>query len=202
MLDGAGKRAAFALYYGPLHLLATLHVLEALGAASSCAGWPVVDVGCGTGTVGAGAALALGSTDVHGIDVHPWALTEARHTYAALGLQGTVTRGSAGRLRRPSRPSVLACGYVANELTVSDRDQLGRLLADAVRHGSSVLVLEPLARSATPWWPQWTATLPHVRLDEWKVPVRPPDITRALGASAGLTPTQVNVRSAWCAPRP
>ena len=201
VLDGAGKRAAFALYYGPLHLLATLHVLDALGAASHCAGWPVVDVGCGTGTVGAGAALALGSTDVHGIDVHPWALHEARHTYEALGLQGTVSRTSAGRLRRPTRPSLVVCGYVANELGDADRDHLGRTLAEAVRHGSCVLVMEPLARAAAPWWPQWTATLTDVRLDEWKLQVTPPDITRALGASAGLTPTQVNVRTAWCAPR-
>jgi len=202
VLDGAGKRAAFALYYGPLHLLATLQILEALDAASVCAGWPIVDVGCGTGAVGAGAALALQSTAVHGLDVHPWALTEARHTYAVLGLQGTVTRASAARLRRPLRPSLVVCGYVANELTDVDREHLGRALTESVRHGSSVLVIEPLARSAAPWWLQWTATLPAPRLDEWKLQVMPPELTRALGESAGLTPTQVNVRTAWCTPTP
>lgn len=199
VLDGAGKRAAFALYYGPLHLLATLHILDALDVPARCAGWPIVDVGCGTGAVGAGAALAVRATEVHGLDVHPWALTEARQTYMAFGLQGTVTRASAGRLRRPSRPSLVVCGYVANELTDVDRDHLGRVLADSVRHGSSVLVIEPLARSAAPWWSAWTATLPGARVDAWKLQVAPPPLTRALGESAGLTPTQVNVRTAWCA---
>ncbi len=202
VLDGAGKRAAFALYYGPLHLLATLQILDAVGAAAPCAGWPIVDVGCGTGAVGAGAAVAVQSGEVHGLDVHPWALTEARQTYAALGLQGSVTRASAGRLRRPSRPSLVVCGYVANELTDDDRAHLGRVLSDAVRMGSAVLVIEPLARAVAPWWDRWTATLPGAQLDEWKLQVTPPDLTRALGESAGLTPTQVNVRTAWCAPTP
>ena len=32
-LDSTGKRAAFALYYAPLHFVATAHVVQALGAA-------------------------------------------------------------------------------------------------------------------------------------------------------------------------
>src|SRR5688500_19653458 len=31
-LDSAGKRAAFALFYGPLHFLTVAHVVRALGA--------------------------------------------------------------------------------------------------------------------------------------------------------------------------
>src|SRR5688572_9259884 len=31
-LDSAGKRAAFALYYGPLHFITVAHVVVALGA--------------------------------------------------------------------------------------------------------------------------------------------------------------------------
>lgn len=198
VLDGAGKRAAFALYYGPLHLLATWHILQSIDAPTSGPALPVMDVGCGTGAVGAAAALATGATDVHGLDVHPWALAEARHTYQALGLQGTVTRASAGRLRRPARPSLIVCGYVANELSEDDRARLGEMLSESVRHGSRVLVIEPLARAAAPWWTDWTARLPGAQLDEWKLRVAPPEVTRALGESAGLTPTQVNVRTAWC----
>src|SRR5512145_3076555 len=52
-LDGAGKRAAFATYYAPLHFLATWHALRGLGesaAPESSAGLRrVVDLGCGTG---------------------------------------------------------------------------------------------------------------------------------------------------------
>ena len=35
-LDSAGKRAAFALYYGPLHFIATQHVGEGVIGRSAC----------------------------------------------------------------------------------------------------------------------------------------------------------------------
>src|SRR5690242_13618127 len=47
-LDSTGKRAAFALFYAPLHFITVQHVLRALGAEIS----PLVsilDIGCGTG---------------------------------------------------------------------------------------------------------------------------------------------------------
>src|SRR6187549_1523528 len=56
-LDGAGKRAAFALYYAPLHFRATSHVLHAVGAASPPPR-TIVDLGCGTGAAGAAWAHA------------------------------------------------------------------------------------------------------------------------------------------------
>src|SRR5919198_1895449 len=51
-LESAGKRAAFALFYAPLHFLTVTHIIEALGddARSSRA---ILDVGCGTGAAGA-----------------------------------------------------------------------------------------------------------------------------------------------------
>src|SRR6188508_1987423 len=69
-LDSAGKRAAFALYYAPLHFIATQLVVEALGAATTAPG-SIVDIGCGTGAAGAAWALAAGATpSVIGIDRH------------------------------------------------------------------------------------------------------------------------------------
>src|SRR4051794_41554537 len=47
-MDSAGKRAAFALFYSPLHFLATSHVVQALTAADAAIG-SIVDLGCGTG---------------------------------------------------------------------------------------------------------------------------------------------------------
>src|SRR5262245_61680697 len=47
-LDGAGKRAAFALFYAPLHFLLVRRIVQALGAAAP----PprrILDLGCGTG---------------------------------------------------------------------------------------------------------------------------------------------------------
>ena len=75
-LDGAGKRAAFALYYGPIHYLLVRHIVEELGIAPERG--TIVDLGCGTGV--AGAAVATSATTrlpVVGIDTHPWTLDEA-----------------------------------------------------------------------------------------------------------------------------
>src|SRR6266705_5974217 len=51
-LDGAGKRAAFALFYGPLHYLLLRDIVGALPGATR----PLprfADLGCGTGAAGA-----------------------------------------------------------------------------------------------------------------------------------------------------
>ncbi len=201
VLDGQGKRAAFALYYGPLHFLAVTRIADTLRARTDTgAQWPalpVIDVGCGTGAAGAAAALATGAREVLGLDVHPWALDEARDTYTVLGLSGSVSRGPAARLRRPRQPSFIVAGYVANELPDDERDAFARVLLDAARHGSRALVVEPLARSAAPWWPSWTAQFAAAggQADEWKLTVDPPDLVRRLGDAAGLTSTSVNLRT-------
>jgi hypothetical protein len=71
-LDTAGKRAAFALFYAPLHFLTTTLVVRAIGAdALPLRG--IVDLGCGTGAAGAAWALATGARAVLGIDRHSWA---------------------------------------------------------------------------------------------------------------------------------
>src|SRR6188508_1420448 len=49
-LDGAGKRAAFAMYYGPLHFLLVQHIVKEIGVSLSPG--TVVDLGCGTGVAG------------------------------------------------------------------------------------------------------------------------------------------------------
>src|ERR1700733_832967 len=72
-LESAGKRAAFALFYAPLHFLATRHVVASLGAHEPPPS-AILDIGCGTGAAGAAWALAAGGTpSLTGIDRHPWA---------------------------------------------------------------------------------------------------------------------------------
>ena len=96
-LDGAGKRAAFALFYGPLHFLTTRYIVRALGR-SEPAPDVITDLGCGTGVAGAAWALEAGSRPrVTGIDRHPWAVDEARWTYRVLGLDGNAHRGDVTR---------------------------------------------------------------------------------------------------------
>ena len=89
-LDTVGKRAAFALYYAPLHFIAVTEAVRALQATTP-APESIVDLGCGTGAGGAAWAIATGSTaTITGIDRHPWAVVEARWTLAQLGLKGHV----------------------------------------------------------------------------------------------------------------
>ena len=122
-LGGAGKRAAFAIYYGPLHFLLVQHIVKEIAA-----GIPpgtVVDLGCGTGV--AGAATALSTTPpsrVLGFDTHPWTLDEARFTYRAFGLHSDVRRAHAARVRFPGDTSIVVAAFVVNELNENDRTEL------------------------------------------------------------------------------
>jgi hypothetical protein len=58
-LQGTGKRAAFALFYGPLHFL-TVQALAGALPALTRAPSRILDLGCGTGAAGAALALASG----------------------------------------------------------------------------------------------------------------------------------------------
>ena len=129
--------------------------------------------------------------------MHPWTLDEARATYASFGLDATVTRASVARLRRPTSPSFIVAGYVANELPDAERDTLHHALADAVRRGSQLLVIEPLSGQAAPWWPEWVASLTPLgaRADTWHLTISPPDLTMRLGTAAGLSATSVKART-------
>src|SRR5882672_6566803 len=151
-LDSAGKRAAFALFYAPLHFLAARHVVESLGAHEPPPA-AILDIGCGTGAAGAAWALAAGGVpSVTGIDRHPWAADETRWTYRALGLRGTAKAGDAGRLPVMKAASGVIAAYVLNELPADARAQTEDQLFAAASCGVRVLVLEPIARGVAPWW--------------------------------------------------
>src|SRR5262252_2358820 len=73
-LAGAGKRAAFALFYGPLHFLLVSHIVRSLPDAVDGVS-TLVDLGCGTGASGAAWASACANAPrMVGIDRHRWAL--------------------------------------------------------------------------------------------------------------------------------
>jgi SAM-dependent methyltransferase len=150
-LDSRGKRAAFALYYAPLHFLTAEYVVRALGADEPPPA-TVLDVGCGTGAAGAAWALAAGGVSVSGIDRHPWAVEEARWTYGALGLSGQVRQGDITRLPPLKPRTAIIAAYVLNELPEEVRHRVEESFLAAHARGVSVLVIEPIARSLTPWW--------------------------------------------------
>jgi hypothetical protein len=100
-------------------------------------------------------------------------------------------------MRRPSAPSFVVAAYLANELPEPERDRLREGLLDAVRHGSELLVIEPLSGRAAPWWPAWVDAFgaAGAQADTWTLTLTPPDLTRRLGKAAGLTPGLAKVRT-------
>src|SRR5262249_20347003 len=101
-LAGAGKRAAFALFYGPLHFLLLSHVVHHLPGATRAVS-TLLDLGCGTGASGAAWAVACARTPrIVGVDRHPWAIAEAAQTYRAFGLDAMARHGGAAMMRFPA----------------------------------------------------------------------------------------------------
>jgi hypothetical protein len=199
-LDTAGKRAAFALFYAPLHFLATDHAVRALGA-----GHPppraIVDLGCGTGAAGAAWALAAGGVPpVTGIDRHPWAVEEARWTYRTLGLNGRARQGDATKLPDVSPGSAIVAAYLLNELAADARAALEGHLADAATRGVRVLIVEPISRSVSPWWDSAVKRFAAAggRADEWRFEAELPPLVRLLDKAAGLDHRELTLRSIYC----
>jgi len=198
-LDTRGKRAAFALYYAPLHFLATDLVVRALGAQTPAPG-SIVDIGCGTGAAGAAWALAAGgSPQITGIDRHPWAVDEARWTYRTLGLNGRARQGDAARLPAFRAGSAFVAAYVMNELPDAGRAALETALIDAAGRGARVLIIEPISRSISPWWDATASRLASAggRADEWRFSVELPPLLRLLDTAAGLDHRELTARSIY-----
>jgi SAM-dependent methyltransferase len=203
-LAGRGKRAAFALFYGPLHYLVVRAVARELSLSRSALS-QVVDLGCGTGAAGAAVASALTSAPhVLGIDRQGWTLEEAAFTYRHFGLAHRIIRSDARvlQVRRPSDTLVLAA-YVVNELDNAARDVLLESLMVAAKAGAALLVVEPIARSIAPWWNGWSAALREldVREDEWRFSDPLPQALRRMDRAAGLDHAQRKARTFWIPPR-
>jgi hypothetical protein len=198
-LDGAGKRAAFALFYGPLHFLLVRAIVRALGVASSATG-PVADLGCGTGVAGAAWALECAPRlRVLGFERHPWAADEARWTCRTLGVDAEIRCADLSRVRVPSRLGAVVAAFTVNELPDDVRGGVLREIVAAHARGARVLVVEPIARLATPWWRGWSETVTAAggREDDWRFPIELPGITGRLDRAAGLDHRELTARSLY-----
>jgi hypothetical protein len=222
-IDSAGKRAAFAVFYAPLHFVTTWHVVQALGAARRAPA-TLLDLGCGTGAASAAWALAARGASppalagratprITGVDRDAWALGEARWTWKTLGLTGRTRRGdlvralspatsrgtgsTARRANRTSRPDAVIVAWTANELPPGDLVPLRDALLAAAGAGTTVLVLEPIARGAAPWWPDWASRFAAAggRADDWAFDVALPGPLARLSAEAGFDRRQLKARS-------
>jgi len=199
-LDGAGKRAAYAMYYSPLHFLA----VRAIGAELNLAARPVrrlADLGCGAGAAGAAWGSLVGSASVLAIDTIPWALAEAAFTYATFALDASTRRGDAARLTLPRSADAIVAGWLVNELDESSRDALLTRLLRAAEQGVAVLIVEPIATRVSPWWSDWAPRFVDAggRADEWRFRLTLPELCRRLGSAAGLRQDALTARSIYAA---
>ena len=199
-LDSAGKRAAFALFYAPLHFLTATYVIHALDERVAPAPSSVLDIGCGTGAAGAAWAIALGGLPtVTGIDRHPWAVDETRWTYRILELKGSARQGDATRVPRLNSGSAVMAAYLLNELAPDARTRVLEQLLAATERGVRVLILEPVARGVAPWWDDAAAQALKAggRSDEWRFNAHLPPLLQTLDKAAGLDHRELTVRSIW-----
>jgi hypothetical protein len=196
---GAGKRAAFALFYGPLHFLTVSHIIEAL-APPEVRG--IVDLGCGTGA--AGSAWALSYPDDHrpalvGLDRHPWAVAETAWAYRTLGLRGRAVRRDLLRAELSEPQSGIVAAYTVNEVDSAVRAALLARLLDRAARGGHALIVEPVSGRATPWWAEWRRAVERAggRADEWRFATELPDLVRRLDRAAGLDHRVITAKSLW-----
>jgi SAM-dependent methyltransferase len=191
-LSGAGKRAAFALFYGPLHFLVVRHIANQLMGAER----PqlVVDLGCGTGAAGA----AISAAHVIGVDKSSWAIAEAARTYREFGLEGKTCQGDAAGFSMPRQPAFVVAAFTMNELPATSRDALlTRLLSYAQADGKGVLIVEPVAKGVARWWEQWRTQFESAggRADQWRFSSDLPEIVAKLDRATGLNHRVITGRS-------
>jgi hypothetical protein len=149
--NGRGKRAAFVVYFGGLHLLLVQAWMAEVEPPSLDTVW---DFGCGPGIVGAAAARWAGGARLTATDRVGAHLEVAAWTARQLGVKArTMKVGLPEAVARVSRPSLLTFGWVLNELTDADRDATVDALASKLQKGCSALIFAPLSLRASPWWP-------------------------------------------------
>jgi len=207
-LDSAGKRAAFAGFYAPLHFLTMRGIIRAVGADQTTMD-TIIDLGCGTGVAGiAWACEAQRPPAIEGVDQSSWALDEARRNWRDLGLHGRAQRRdlvvelerlAATHEARPAARGIVI-GWSLNELAREARDRAERAIHTLASRGTRVIVVEPIGRRLVPWWPALAerAVRAGARADEWRFEDPLPAALASLDRDAGFQREGLTARSlAW-----
>lgn len=211
-LDSAGKRAAFAGFYAPLHYLTTRAIVDAMPGRPELS--RIVDLGCGTGVASVAWAQTMPApASITGVDLSVWALEEMRWNCQRLGLPCRTQRSSlvscverevADSRRSSMLGTGLVCGWSVNEVSPGERSRVLDALLAAHERGACVLVIEPIASSAAPWWDSWSAPVEVAggRADVWRFPADLPDTLAELDRAAGFRRDVLTARSFWLAHAP
>ncbi len=198
-LRGAGKRAAFALFYGPLHFAVVQEIVRRVGAGDPPPA-RIHDLGCGSGAAGAAWALECGGRAfLRGVDLHPWAIDETNWSWGRWGLAGRARLGRVERERLPGQGGAVLLAYAVNELQQASREALLGQLLEAALRGARVLVVEPISRRVVPWWNGWAERFEAAggRDDRWRFEVELPERWRLLDRAAGLDHRELTARSLY-----
>jgi len=193
-LDGAGKRAAFATFFGPLHFLLIREIVRALQAADRRMA-ALLDLGCGTGVAGAAwASEVKPAPRVVGVDRNPWASKEAAWTYGLFGLDGSAKALDVNTFKAPLGTAVVAA-FILNELPEDVRERWRKFAG----RGAPILVVEPIAKRLSPWWDEWAETFiaRGGRSDEWRFRIDLPERLALMDKAAGLDHRELTGRSLW-----
>jgi len=198
-LDSAGKRAAFAVFYGPLHYLFMQAVLKELDPNPSSLKH-VLDLGCGTGVGGAAwSILGGGQATVEGVDLNKWACQESRLTYRAFSLKGQTRVGNLVGTKLPGTGGGIIVAYAINELSDEARLQMLKKLLNAGEAGAKVLIVEPIATTPVPWWQEWADAFEKQggSSQTWKIPIDLPDHLRLLDKATRMNHQVLKGRTLW-----
>lgn len=199
VFDGAGKRAAFACFYSPLHYLLVRRVVDELGAQKPPPS-RIVDLGCGLLAAGGAWAVAAGREPmITGIDLSTWAVAQARATVGALNLRAKLIHGRIDKAPTPRRGDAFVAAFTVNELPEDARERLLHRFTGSKRGGpaASVLIIEPIARRANRWWDAWRRAFEAHggRSDEWRFAVELPPFVAELDRASGLNHRVLSGRS-------
>lgn len=203
VLSGAGKRAAFALFYGPIHLLFLRQLIEALHIEPNSIR-NVLDFGCGTGIGGAAWALATDSSPrINGVDLNSWATSEAQWTYRFFGLNCKTTKGDATHALGKKSWDVMIAAYAINELPEEVRNQALSQVLKRADEGKGILIIEPIAKKQIPYWKRWSQEFEKRggRSDEWGFELPMPEQLALLDKASGLNHRRMKGRSLWLPPK-
>jgi hypothetical protein len=202
-LDSAGKRAAFAGFYAPLHFLTVRQIVQRVGFGHRPVE-TIVDLGCGTGVAGAAWALAYETpARLVGVDLNTWVLDEVRWNLNALGIRGRTKRGNLvaaleDLVSRPEEHSGVVLGWSLNELGDPDRARAIDLIISLSARATPITVIEPIATRLVPWWPAFAGRVAKAggRVDEWKFDAALPPTLAGLDEAAGFQRESLSARSA------
>jgi len=146
-LSGAGKRAAFALFYGPIITCWSAHTCERCLTPTGAVSTVSTLAAALEPQDAAWASACKQSPHIVGIDRHPWHTRRGRRDVSRVRLTASTRQGDVATASLPKGSYRAPCGVTLNEMS-----ELRATRVDAARRsrqqGDRVLIVEPIAGSS------------------------------------------------------